>query len=87
MRADYLITTVEGLLVGYGALTAGSVGPTANAIAVRWLEWWGFPLSSVDVGGSVVFVVGLCGMTVCDAVIRWVQRWRDGPPSFPHPPM
>lgn len=22
-----------------GALTAGSVGPTANAIAMRWLEW------------------------------------------------
>lgn len=69
-----------------GALTAGSVGPAANAVAVRWFDWWGAPLTPVDIGGSVVFVVGLCGMTVCDAVIRWARRWRDGPPPFLPPP-
>lgn len=54
---------------------------------MRWLEWWGFPLPPVDVGGSVVFVVGLCGMTVCDAFIRWVRKiWNEGPPSLPMPP-
>ena len=70
-----------------GALTAGSVGPAANALASRWLDWWGFPLSMVELGGSVIFIVGLVGMTVCDAAIRWARRWRDGlPPLLPPGP-
>ncbi|MGO4408305.1 hypothetical protein AB4Z10_29135 [Bosea sp. RAF48] len=39
-----------------------------------------------DIEGSVGFALGLIGMTVCDAVIRWARRWRDGPPSIPMPP-
>jgi hypothetical protein len=70
-----------------GALTAGSVGPAANALASRWFDWWGFPLSTVEIGGSVIFIVGLVGMTICDAVIRWARLWRDGPPPpFFSPP-
>lgn len=69
-----------------GALTAGSLGPAANALASRWLDWGGFPLSAVEIGGSVIFIVGLVGMTICDGLIRWARRWRDGPPPSFTPP-
>lgn len=68
-----------------GALSAGSMGPAATAVASRWFDWWGVPLSSAEIGGSVIFLVGLVGMTVCDALIRGARRWRDGgpPPLLP----
>lgn len=65
-----------------GALTAGSLGPVASAIATRWIDYWGFDLTQVDLGGSVVFVFGLCGMTFCDVIIRWVKKYRDDPPPM-----
>jgi hypothetical protein len=40
-----------------------------------------------DMEGSIGFCLGLAGMTVCDALIRWARRWRDGPsPIFSPPP-
>lgn len=69
-----------------GALTAGSFGPVASALATRWIDYWGFNLTQVDLGGSVVFVVGLCGMTFCDVLIRWAKKYRDDPPGPLLPP-
>lgn len=67
-----------------GGLTAGYGTPAAAHIVRRWLELWGYPFGNVE--GSVGFLLGLCGMTICDAIIRWARRWRDGPPSTPLPP-
>ncbi|KZE34085.1 hypothetical protein IMF23_04225 [Chelatococcus daeguensis] len=67
-----------------GGLTAGYGTPATAHFVRRWLELWGYPFG--DVEGSVGFLLGLCGMTICDAVIRWARRWRDGPPSAPLPP-
>jgi len=64
-----------------GGLTAGYATPAAMPIIRKWLDLWAYPTG--DIEGSVGFALGLVGMTVCDAVIRWARRRRDGPPSMP----
>lgn len=66
-----------------GGLTAGYVTPAAMPIIRKWLDLWSYPTG--DIEGSVGFCLGLVGMTVCDALVRWVRRWRDGP-LLPIPP-
>lgn len=60
---------------------AGYVTPAAMPIIRKWLDAWSCPAG--DIEGSVGFALGLVGMAVCDAVIRWARRWRDGPLPFP----
>lgn len=66
-----------------GGLTAGYATPAAMPIIRKWLDLWSYPTG--DIEGSVGFCLGLVGMTICDAMIRWARRWRDGPPP-PSPP-
>lgn len=61
-----------------GGLTAGYGTPAVMPIVRRWLDLWSYPTG--DIEGSVGFCLGLVGMTICDALIRWAKRWRDGPP-------
>lgn len=67
-----------------GGLTAGYATPAVTPLLRRWLELWSYPAG--DLEGSIGFCLGLVGMTICDALIRWARRWRDGPPPFlpPH---
>ena len=67
-----------------GALTAGYATPAAVPILQRWADLWGYRMGELE--GSVGFALGLVGMTICDALIRWARRWRDGPPTLPTPP-
>ncbi|KFC73182.1 hypothetical protein FG93_01926 [Bosea sp. LC85] len=70
-----------------GGLTAGYCTPAVTPMVRKWLDTfdlWSQP--GGDIEGSLGFCLGLVGMTVCDAAIRWAQRLRDGPPPFPLPP-
>lgn len=64
-----------------GGLTAGYATPAVAPVVRAWLETWSYPTG--DIEGSVGFALGLVGMTICDALIRWARRWRDGPPLLP----
>lgn len=66
-----------------GAGVAGYGTPFAGPILRKWLDLWQYPIG--DIEGSLGFALGLVGMTVCDALIRWARRWRDGP-ILPTPP-
>lgn len=67
-----------------GALTAGYTTPAVVPALQHWANLWGYRLGELE--GSVGFALGLVGMTICDALIRWARRWRDGPPTLPMPP-
>lgn len=67
-----------------GAAVAGYGTPFIAPVARKWLDLWAYP--SGDIEGSLGFALGLVGMTVCDALIRWARRWRDGPPPPWTPP-
>lgn len=68
-----------------GAAVAGYGTPFMAPVARKWLDLWSYP--SGDIEGSLGFALGLVGMTVCDALIRWARRWRAGPPPpFTPPP-
>lgn len=67
-----------------GGLTAGYGTPAVTPLVRHWLEIWSYPTG--DMEGSIGFALGLVGMTICDALIRWARRWRDGPPTLPMPP-
>lgn len=67
-----------------GAAVAGYGTPLAAPMARKWLDLWSYPYG--DIEGSLGFALGLVGMTICDALIRWARRWRDGPPPPFVPP-
>lgn len=68
-----------------GALTAGYATPAVVPALQYWIDLWGFRAGELE--GSVGFALGLVGMTICDALIRWARHWRDGgPPSITPPP-
>lgn len=75
-------TRISSAIVG--GLTAGYATPPVSIFVRRWFDLWGYP--SGDLEGSVGFLLGLVGMTICEAAIRWAKRWRDGPPNFPPAP-
>lgn len=64
-----------------GAAVAGYGTPIATPIVRHWFASW--VQMNGDIEGSVGFALGLVGMTVCDALIRWARRWRDGQPPQP----
>ena len=74
-------TRISSAIVG--GLTAGYGTPAAAHFVRKWLELWGYPFG--DVEGSVGFLLGLCGMTLCEGALRWAKRLRDGhlPPVPP----
>lgn len=67
-----------------GTAVAGYGTPVGAVLAARYLA--APDISAASVEGMVGFVLGLTGMSVCEAVIRWVRRWRDGPPPGVLPP-
>lgn len=66
-----------------GGLTAGYATPAVTPLVRHWLSLWSYPTG--DMEGSIGFALGLVGMTVCDALIRWARRWRDGLPPLAPP--
>lgn len=67
-----------------GALTARYATPAAVPVLPHSANLCDYRLGELD--GSVGFALGLVGMTICDAAIRWARRWRDDPPPSLHPP-
>lgn len=67
-----------------GTAVAGYVTPVAASVAQRYLAVPDVPAASM--GGMVAFVLGLTGMSLCDILLKWARRWRDGPPP-PFPPL
>jgi hypothetical protein len=76
--ARHIATAIVGTAVaGYGT-------PLGAHFATRWLASPDFPVGSLE--GMVGFALGLTGMSLCEAAIRWVRLWRDGPPPGWKPP-
>lgn len=75
----HITTAVVGTIVaGYGT-------PAAAALTAHYLGVPDIPAASIE--GMVGFVLGLIGMSICEALMRWARIWRDGPPpSFPSIP-
>ncbi|TSJ64622.1 hypothetical protein FO470_05020 [Starkeya sp. 3C] len=67
-----------------GTAVAGYGTPVGAVFAARWLADPGLSVASIE--GIVGFVLGLTGMSLCEAAIRWVKIWRDGPPPSFKPP-
>ncbi len=67
-----------------GGLTAGYGTPAVAPAVAHWAGLWGYP--AVEIAGAVGFLLGLCGMTLCDAAINWARRFRDWPPPRPPAP-
>ncbi|MEW6258106.1 MAG: hypothetical protein AB1592_19300 [Pseudomonadota bacterium] len=72
----HITTAVVGTVVaGYGT-------PIGAHFAVRYLA--SADISQASVEGMTGFVLGLTGMSLCEALLAWIKKWRDGPPpSFP----
>ena len=71
----HITTSIVGTLVaGYGT-------PAASSIAIRYIGLPDMPVASVE--GMMGFVLGLNGMSLCEAVMPWARAWRDGPPPVP----
>lgn len=76
----HMTTAVVGTIVaGYGT-------PAATAVTARYLATPDLSVASLE--GMVGFVLGLTGMSLCEALLRWARIWRDGPPPTlpPLPP-
>lgn len=67
-----------------GTAVAGYGTPIGAHFAARWLA--APEISPASVEGMVGFILGLIGMSLCEVAIRWVRRWRDGPPPGWRPP-
>lgn len=68
----HITTAVVGTIVaGYGT-------PAAAALTAHYLGVPDIPVASME--GMVGFVLGLIGMSLCEALMRWARAWRDGPP-------
>ena len=67
-----------------GTAVAGYGTPIGAHMAARYLAT--ADISTASLEGMVGFVLGLTGMSVCEAVIRRARQWRDGPPTDLHPP-
>ncbi|PZQ79067.1 MAG: hypothetical protein DI549_21190 [Ancylobacter novellus] len=67
-----------------GTAVAGYCTPLGAHIAARWVSSPDISVASLE--GMVGFALGLTGMSLCEATIRWVKLWRDGPPPGFWPP-
>lgn len=65
-----------------GALCAGYGTPVFAPVAWRYLET--FKVSVTEMEGLVGFVLGMTGLTLADALIRFARKWRDNP-TWPPP--
>jgi hypothetical protein len=61
-----------------GTAVAGYGTPIGAQVAARYLAMPAVPVASLE--GMVGFVLGLVGMSICEALLRWARIWRDGPP-------
>lgn len=68
----HITTAVVGTSVaGYGT-------PVTAFYAAKWVASPEITAGSME--GMVGFLLGLTGMSICEAAIRWAKIWRDGPP-------
>lgn len=67
-----------------GTFVAGYGTPVGAVLASRYMAAPDIPSTSVE--GMVGFILGLIGMSLCEALLRWARAWRDGPPP-PLPPL
>lgn len=69
-----------------GTIVAGYGTPLGTHVASRYLASPEIPSASLE--GMVGFLLGLTGMSLCEALMRWIRKWRDGPPPSipPLPP-
>lgn len=56
-----------------GALTAGYLTPVVMPLAHRYFG------DDPSLGGSVGFLVGLCGIALTDGIVKLAKRWRENP--------
>ncbi len=61
-----------------GTAVAGYGTPIGAQVAANYLAMPDVPVASME--GMVGFVLGLVGMSICEALLRWARIWRDGPP-------
>lgn len=72
----YTVLEATGAVI-VGGLTAGYGTPAVVPIAGKWLTGIGYPTTGLD--GATGFLLGLSGMTLAEAVIRWAKRWKGLP--------
>lgn len=61
-----------------GTAVAGYGTPIATALTTHYFA--AAAVSPASAEGAVGFVLGLTGMSICEALLRWARIWRDGPP-------
>lgn len=74
----YTIVEATGAVI-VGGLTAGYGTPVVVPIAAKWLAQIGYAAPGVE--GATGFLLGLCGMTFAEVLIRWAKKWK-GPPAL-----
>ncbi|MCJ8143805.1 hypothetical protein MKI84_12850 [Ancylobacter sp. A5.8] len=67
-----------------GTAVAGYGTPIGTHLAARWLA--SPDISTASLEGMVGFLLGLTGMSLCEAAIKWARLWRDGAPPNLRPP-
>lgn len=73
-------TVVEAIgAVIVGGLTAGYGTPVVVPLVAKWAAQVGHEAPGVE--GATGFLLGLCGMTFAEILIRWAKRWK-GPPAI-----
>ncbi|PLW79056.1 hypothetical protein [Cohaesibacter celericrescens] len=73
IHPDRSVTYTIGATI-VGALFSGYMTPVAMPLVDRYLGY-----SDPSVGGSVGFMLGLCGLAISDGVVKLAKRWRDNP--------
>lgn len=58
-----------------GAIVAGYATSPVTGIALNYLS--AYHLDEASIAGSVGFLLGLTGLSICEGIIRIAQRWRD----------
>lgn len=64
-----------------GAIVAGYGTPIGARYAGHYLASPDLPIASVE--GLTGFLLGLIGMSLCEALIRRARTWKDGLPPLP----
>jgi hypothetical protein len=66
-----------------GTVVAGYATPTVGVLLDRYAGTGDIPDASIE--GMAGFLLGLCGMTLCEALIRRVKKWGAGEDIKPPP--
>lgn len=64
-----------------GALVAGYGTPIGARYLSHYLDWPDLPVFSVE--GLTGFLLGMIGLSLCEALIRRARSWKDGLPPLP----